>query len=137
MTANGVRSITMRIDASRVCKEALGQQPDDRDLGTALVFAANTIYRKRSAEIGLAVLKLIEQYAGRFGKTRLEVMEEIAQGKVTIERITTRFPMKSALPPQLRAQSVPVRTARAGMGGARELVAMGYRLLARTTMRDQ
>lgn len=85
----------MRIDASRVCKEALEQAPADRDLGAALVFAANRIYRKRSGEIGVAVLKLIEQYAGRFEKTRLEVAQEFATGKVTIERAATRFPAVS------------------------------------------
>jgi hypothetical protein len=94
----------MRIDASRVCREALEQAPTDRDLGAALVFAANRIYRRRSGEIGVAVLKLIEQYSGRFEKTRLEVAEEFGAGKVTIERASTRFPAVSSFSTAATAQ---------------------------------
>jgi hypothetical protein len=118
----------MRIDASRVCREALQQQPADKDVGTALVFAANRIYRKRSAEVGLAVLKLIEEYASRYEKTRLEVVAEFAEGKVSIEQASTRFaPMESAM----------AAGRAAGCAGPRGLVAMGYRLLGRAAVGDR
>ncbi len=123
----------MRINASRVCREALEQRPEDRDLGTALVYAASKIYRKRSAEIGLAVLKMIEQYATRFEKTRLEVLEEFANGKMTIERAGTRFLSESDLPrhPEIdRLRPDPGPTC-----CARDLMAMGSRLLARVSVR--
>ncbi len=124
----------MRIDASRVCREALEQRPEDRDLGTALVYAASRIYRKRSAEIGLAVLKMIEQYASRFEKTRLEVLEEFASGKVTIERAGTRFLGESDLPrhPGIDRHSSPDPGLTCC---ARDLMAMGSRLLARVSVR--
>jgi hypothetical protein len=129
----------MKIDATRVCREALEQQPADRDLGTALVFAANRIYRKRSAEIGLAVLKLIEQYAGRFEKTRLEVLKELAEGKVTIERSTTRFPMKSSFPPQGDSGQPTADGPAPGACNcsARYLASMRYRLLGRAAVREK
>jgi len=124
----------MRINASRVCREALQQQPTDRDLGTALVYAANRIYRKRSAEIGLAVLKLIEYYAARFEKTRLEILAEFASGRVTIERVATRFLADSDLPPHPEID-VPSRTDPGPGSSARDLMAMGCRLLASVSVR--
>ena len=135
----------MRIDASRVCRVALGQQPADKDLGAALVFAANHIYRKRSAEIGLAVLKLVEQYSHRYEKTRLEILSEFAEGKVSIERVSTRFPMLRPGPTPGSATVVALaqrpasmtQTAQAGLAGAAELVAMGYRLLSRAAVRGE
>ncbi len=124
----------MRIDASRVCREALQQRPTDRDLGTALVYAASKIYRKRSAEIGLAVLKLVEEYASRFEKTRLEILSEFAAGKVSIERAATRFLADSDLPPHPEIDCSS-RSEPDAMDRARDLMAMGSRLLARVSVR--
>jgi hypothetical protein len=83
--------MTMKIDASRVCREALQRKPEDKDLGAALLYAANKVYRKRTAEVGLAVLEMVEQYAARFGKCRLDTMAEFAAGAVTIEKVHSRF----------------------------------------------
>ena len=81
----------MKIAASRVCREALQRNPEDKDLGAALLYAASRLYRKQSAEVGLAVLEMIEQYAARFGKSRLEILAEFATGTVTIEKVQSRF----------------------------------------------
>jgi len=85
----------MRIDVSRICREALRRQPTDSELGAALLRAASRTYRRRSAQVGLAVLEMIEHYANRFGKTRMEVLAEFARGGVSIEQAGTRFGAQS------------------------------------------
>ena len=93
----------MRIEVSVVCRGVLSEGPTEADLDAAIERVCRRLYGRDAGVALRAVRHVVDVFAERGGKARMEAVRQLSEGRGTVE--TSSYRSLSEMPPELRERA--------------------------------